>query len=323
MATPVGWSYGPWRTQTSTSAAPYATVPAAQEISPGLSTGMVRNAFEAVEPSGSMVGTGVTGPDVAGRMTSDERSAYGMVSDPVGFGIGKAMDAVGLRDALSQTFGPAVGGLFSGIPGIAARQAVSSAVPGYGMATAALKTPGVIESLMQKLGLQPMDRSLIGPTAAEMQGLADTFGYGQPTPYGMDAPRGITGGVSVGPQGYGTTGPTNAAAPTVGNPDSPFGGSGSGGMGAGDAPGSEAGGPEGSGTSGPGTGGSSGGYEASGGVHKTRPGKPRWSVYGEGEASGEGETGIFVPESMKRKGQQGREAQVEAAMRKLLRELRG
>lgn len=314
MATPVSWSYGPWRTPaTSPGANPYQNVPSSVQSAPRPQTYPA-----AIDPGmdvGSTIGTGVTGPDVSGPMTSDERTTYGMVSDPLGYSINAAIGASGLRAAAKNTLGNTVGGFVADAPAMAARKAVTSLAGPYGLATAAMKQPGIMESFMQLLGIQPAQRNIIGPTAVEMQGLADRYGYNMPSPelgWGQMTPGSPISGVSVGPSGFGTTGPSDVTAPSVANPDNPFGN-----VGGGDGPSGNDSGP------GPGGGmGDPGGTEERGGVHKTQPGKPRWAVYGEGKASQEGETGIFVPEYMKRPGQQGNEPQVEQVMRQLLRALR-
>lgn len=91
----------------------------------------------------------------------------------------------------------------------------------------------------------------------------------------------------------------------------------------GEAPGSDAGDDSGgrdagsAGDAGTGTGGESGsGYVAKGGVFKAA--RPTTKTFGEAGK----ETGVFVPEWMKRPGIQGKERQIVAALETLLRELR-
>lgn len=129
---------------------------------------------------------------------------------------------------------------------------------------------------------------------------------------------GAMGSVSMGPGsavgGYVGGPPSNTAAPSVSNPDSVFGGGG----------GNQGGGDTGGGGIGGGTGtAEGGGGEQFGGVRKTKPGKPRVSVYGEGKASAEGETGIFIPNYMKQPGFQGQEQQVRKGLKSAYSSLTG
>jgi hypothetical protein len=240
-------------------------------------------------------------------MTSAERDTYGMVSDPIGYGINAALDSVGARAEAKNTLGSPLGDIVAGAPAMAARKTISAAVTGYGPATADMKMPGILESFMQMLGIQPAQRNIVGPTAAEMQGLADRYGYDQPTPYGQ-SPGSTVGGVDMGGTiGGGLAGVGQAPGDTRDQ--------------TGESGGATGGNSDTGGTS-DSTGGSRGGEgsdRAWGGVDVFR--RPGTLRFGE-RASATPETVVSVPQSMKRPGQQGNEPQVEQVMRQLLRALR-
>jgi len=78
------------------------------------------------------------------------------------------------------------------------------------------------DKLAKYMSWNPGYRSIIDLSPVEAQSLADKYGYGQPTGMpGVKAPGGVVGGVSVGPSGVGTTGPSATPGPKVENPDMP------------------------------------------------------------------------------------------------------
>lgn len=176
----------------------------------------------------------------------------------------------------------------------------------YGMAPKAGVT---VASLMSSLfgGVRGTDQEFGLPTPTDIRDIADVQGYMASAQAARDAVVQRESIRSAFDDISGVRQPDYTPDPE--NPDLGWGGGE-------DGPSGDDGGP------GPGGGMGDPGGEERGGVHKTRPGQPRWSVYGEGKASQEGETGIFVPEYMKRPGQQGNEPQVEQVMRQLLRALR-
>jgi len=269
MATPVSWSYGPWRTQqTSAEPNPYQGVPAS---APQAIPQTPQGPFDQVE-GGGRGGPGITGTAEYGPMTSRE--------------LGNMWGGTATR----RGTGMAIGALMGQSP------TVSSF---YGMAPMAGVTAA---SLLSSLfgGIRGTDQEFGIPSELDVRDIQDTQGVmaAQDAQRNADAARASVASTMNDISG-------------VNQPDW-------------NGIDSEGNGPEGN-DSGPGPGGGMGdpgGTEERGGVHKTQPGKPRWAVYGEGKASQEGETGIFVPEYMKRPGQQGNEPQVEQVMRQLLRALR-
>jgi hypothetical protein len=182
---------------------------------------------------------------------------------------------------------------------------IAEANQNYGIGEEALGDlgtfPGGIKS-PGSLGWGPEGWASTSPDTGRSMG-----GFGSNTLGGGYGQRGTEGD-------FGST-TANTPSNSVGNPDSPFGGSG----------GPSGGNSDTSGTA-DSTGGSRGGEGpgiAKGGVIQTKPGVPQKARFGEGMASQEGETGIFVPEYMKAPGIQGNELQVVQGLLQALQKLIG
>jgi hypothetical protein len=259
------------------------------------------------------------GPDVAGPMTSDEKSRFGAI-------MGSPVD-------IAAQFGYDMPGALADVTGMSPENASRAIGVAGGLAKTGL---GALTGVSAPTGLMrgfvslfdaPAIRSLLGwgnqrvtmaPSMADRQAAADKYGYGI-----FGAPTDVVGGVSVGPSGYGTTGPSGIMGTGMANPDSPFGqateGTGGGGPGSGGMDtgmGGFGGGP-GTGSDPGGTGEGDTDYKR-GGVKTFR--KPTRPLVGEG---GEDEKGIFIPSRMKRKGLQGNERQVRRGLYSSLMDLTG
>jgi hypothetical protein len=281
-------------------------------------------------PSGSGTDSTGPGPDVAGPMTSAERqSISNLAGGPLGWGaeVGAWDAPTGVLGAAAKSAGNLGMSLGFNAIGMANPTSITSAeLQGILGIDSVLDTP-----TRQAFGLQT-DRSLMGPSAADMQAAADKMGYGMP-----GSPAGLTGGVSVGPSGYGTTGPSSTPGPSVGNPDqagmfngtdpgatendgtSTGTGRGSGGDG---STGGNTGGSEGGGVGNAGDGGGS--NRRKGGVFRaSRPKTERitWGERGTAPGGRSGETAIFIPDRFQLPGLQENERVVRAALRRSLADI--
>jgi hypothetical protein len=161
------------------------------------------------------------------------------------------------------------------------------------------------------LGLNAGIRGVTQLSPVDLAELGARYGYGMPnsnpSPASDPTARGF-GGYNYGDLSYGNMpgmGPQGGVTAGDGGEGGP---AGSGGLG-GTAGAAGAGDP------------GSGGGEERGGVVFAPPGQPQNRTFGEGVASG-GETGIFIPEYMKRPGLQGNEAQVRNALMRAILSLR-
>jgi len=290
MANPVLWNRGPWATVRQPTPQPYQNL-LAQPAAPQIPVEPYQYLLE--QEGGGTPGTGI-GPDVSGPMTSAERGQFNSLTDPVSsvasaFGSEPGNRSFGENAAVSA--GRTMASMGLSALGLGPMSTMMGATR---LGVSALNNPGV----RSFFGMGP-ERNIIEATMAERQAMADRLGYGMP-----GAPEGIVGGVSVGPSGYGTTGPSGVSAPSVGNPDQEgmFGG-GTTDQGA-DQDGARGSSDVGSDAAG------TGGAWAKGGVKKFRgPARP---LVGEGGD----ETAIFVPEKMKRKGFQGKEREVRKGLKR-------
>lgn len=331
MATPVGWSYGPWRTQTSTVPNPYQDVSSSRRY-PGPAI-----PFEQEDPGGgrgASPGFGGVGEPGWGPAPSPTGGFQG----PIGAGIslGKTALGIGLSGApspLSAITAPlALGTLISKIAGQQPQrnpyagvqtsgfadvadvygevQASRAAMDSMAGITEANKDYGIGEEALGDLGGFPGGIRSPGQIGWGSEGWASTDAAGRSV--GGFGSNTLGGGIGTrGTEGdFGST-TTNTPDVTGGNPDSPFGGGGG-----------PSGGNSDTGGTSDSTGGSRGGEgpdRAKGGVDVFR--RPGTLRFGE-RASATPETVVSVPQSMKRPGQQGNEPQVEQVMRQLLRALR-
>lgn len=146
------------------------------------------------------------------------------------------------------------------------------------------------------LGLNAGVRGVTSLTSAMQQANVDRYGWGMPGGYqaASDPTARGFGGYNYGDLSYGDM-PGMGLGGGNGGPDGNDGGPGPGG-GMGDP----------------------GGTEARGGVHRTRPGQPRWAIYGEKEP----EEAIFIPQHMLQPGiQSPQESQVRRALMRAMMNL--
>lgn len=264
-----------------------------------------------LENGGGTDSTG-DGPGMSGSMTDAERATLSaLAGGPIGWG--------SLTGAYENP---------TGIPGGIAKTAANTAL-GVGLTAlgSPMPNPASVLSMIGNLtlGLDKSIKSLFGPqeqvavapTEADLQGMSDKFGFGMPTGFGVTAGMPGLGGVTVGPRGTGTTGPSEDAttreAPSVTNPDA---------MGGTTDPGDSD--TSGTADSTGGSRGTDGPDRKRGGVFRaSRPKSERitWGERGTAPGNKSGETAIFIPDRFQLPGLQGNERAVRAALRRSLADI--
>ena len=257
------------------------------------------------EQDSNGLGYGGIGPEVSGPLTSLEASQARDITGFPGAQVAGALmgDEPGFGKSMTQgvtNFGVNLGAQAMGAPIGPARAPVGF----MGLMANVLSNP----ALRSLLGWG-MERNIMSPSAAEMQGAVDRYGYGMPSPLG-ETPSGIPGGVDMGVTQGQLAGVNQAPGDER---DSNNGGNGA-------STGGESAGGSGMG----GAGGVGGGGEAKGGVHRTKPGFDRLSQYGEAGP----EEAIFIPQrgakfDMTKPGFQGNEKKVRKALSSNLKKLKG
>lgn len=305
MATPVSWSYGPWQTTT-----PYQTV---QNAAPASTASPFDNVMSQ-DPGGGRGGRSIEATAQYGPMTGRELGGMwgsALANRALGMGVNTALTGA--------------------VPNVSPMSVMGFAP------RAAMTVASMLSSLFG--GVRGTDDEFGLPTERDLRDIADYAGYmasddaraaAEAARASRASARAELSGVNA-PGWAGTTGQTGVSGAGIdpGNPEAgAYAGFGMGAPGGYDTDvtsggfvGGEGGSPGTGGRSesdpgGSGMGGDSHGF-AKGGV--SRVSKPTRSLYGEKGR----ETAVFVPENMKRPGVQGREREVEAAMKTLLRALRG
>jgi hypothetical protein len=265
-----------------------------------------------IESGGGTDSTG-DGPGMSGSMTDAERATLSAIAGgPVGWGslTGAYDNPTGIAGGVAKTVANTALG--------AGLTALGSTMPNPASVLSMIGnlTLGLDKSIKSLFG--PQEQVAVAPTEADLQSASDKFGFGMPTGFGVTAGMPGLGGVTVGPRGTGTTGPsddrTTPEAPSVTNPES-LGGS------------VDAGQSDTAGTA-DSTGGSRGGTDGPdrkrGGVFRaSRPKTERitWGERGTAPGGRSGETAIFIPDRFQLPGLQDNERVVRSALRRSLSDI--